>query len=309
MSINMRCSRIFPFPFPFLALSLSLALAACGSATEGDDDDDDDDDVVGQPDAGPGTPDADLTDLDWQPLITGNWTLAPGGEDTGNNHQVVLDRDIYVGAIRPIEPVGTHHTVLGHSASTAGLIYASGVGTNAVVFPEGVGLKFPKGATVTLSLHIYNTSDSPLSGLSGIEIVEIAAEDVVHEADLYLPGPFLFALQPGQESQSTGNCTATQDQHIFALFPHMHQLGTHFKTELIIDGVTSSLHDEPYDFDEQAFKSFEPIAMSAGDKIRTTCTWFNTTGSTVTWGESSDSEMCFSIMYRYPAGDSDMCSN
>jgi hypothetical protein len=35
--------------------------------------------------------------------------------------------------------------------------------------------------------------------------------------------------------------------------------------------------------------------------VKTECTYDNTTGKTVTFGESSDTEMCFSIIYRYPS--------
>ena len=61
------------------------------------------------------------------------------------------------------------------------------------------------------------------------------------------------------------------------------------------------LHDDEYAFDHQAFIPFEPITLEPGDKVTTECTWKNTTTQTVTWDESSTSEMCFSILYRYPA--------
>jgi hypothetical protein len=279
-----------------------LVVTACSSDGMTVGDDDDDDDMTGTPDAG-------AEPLDWQPLITADWSLPPGGENTSDVHSVTLDRDIYVGAIRPIDPPGTHHTVMGYEGSTAGIIYASGVGTNQLVFPEGVGLKLPAGVQLTLQLHIYNTSENPLSGTSGVEIVEVAAADVVQEADLFLPGPFLFNLPPGQESTASGTCTVTQPQTVFALFPHMHQLGTWFKTSLEVDGQTMVLHDAAYDFNEQAFKAFAPIELSPGDKIMTECTWFNTLGQNVIWGESSDAEMCFSILYRFPAYGDELCSS
>jgi len=98
-------------------------------------------------------------------------------------------------------------------------------------------------------------------------------------------------------------------QTIFALFPHMHQLGTHFETRLRTGGQERVLHDAPYDFNEQKFMSFEPIQLAPGDTITTRCTWWNSLDKTVIWGESSDSEMCFSILYRYPAGGEEICAN
>ena len=52
------------------------------------------------------------------------------------------------------------------------------------------------------------------------------------------------------------------------------------------------------------------ITLNPGDTIDTECTWNNTTPLTIGWGESSTTEMCFSILYRYPAqADQGFCSN
>lgn len=241
---------------------------------------------------------------EWTTLITGEWSLPPGGESTSDLHMLSLDRDIYVGAIRPIAPAGTHHTLLAVGGLSVGsTIYASGVGTNALVFPEGVGLKLSSGTTLVLQLHVFNVSGSELTGTSGIEIIEVAPEDVVNEADLFLPGPFDLSIPPNQEHVKSGTCTVVAPQTVFAIFPHMHQLGTHFKSTLNVGGQAQVIHDDEYAFDHQPFLSFEPVALSPGDSITSECTWNNVTGSTVGWGESSTTEMCFSILYRYPAQD------
>jgi len=240
---------------------------------------------------------------DWQTLVTGEWALESGGEITSDLHSIVLDHDIFVGAIRPIAPQGTHHTVLavGGSFQSGNIIYASGVGTNALTFPPGVGLKLSAGEEIVLQLHLFNPSGNSISGTSGIEIIEIAPEDVLYEADLYLPGPLNLDIPPNQTTTQTSTCTLSSEQTVFAVFPHMHQLGSHFKTTLTVGGSPTVIHDDDYDFNHQAFIPFEPIALGAGDSITTECTWNNTTSSSVTWGESSTTEMCFSIMYRYPA--------
>ena len=71
---------------------------------------------------------------------TGDWTLEPGQEDPRWCKKIVLTEDIYVAAMRPVHPVGTHHTTLslvpddGKTTCTGstfgpGLIYAAGLGT------------------------------------------------------------------------------------------------------------------------------------------------------------------------------------
>lgn len=243
----------------------------------------------------------------WTPLVTKAWSLAPGAEKTDDLIIVPVERDIYVGGIRPIAPTGTHHTLVyrGNDVASANIIYASGVGTNELVFPAGTGLRLPAGSLIGLQLHIFNTTDATLAGESGIEVLEVDPANVVDEVDLVLAGPEDLALPPTQTTTLTGTCTAQEDQHVFALFPHMHQLGTHFKTTVTTAGTPRVLHDAAYRFDEQPFLSFEPIALAAGDTITTECTWNNTTNTTVTYGESSTTEMCYSILLRYPSSISD----
>jgi hypothetical protein len=238
----------------------------------------------------------------WVPIITGEWELGPGQEITSAFYQTSFDHDIYVGAIRPIAPPGTHHTVMAlNGFGTGQYVYASGVDTNAVVFPEGVGFKIPANELVILQLHIFNPSPDPLSGISGIEVIELAAEDVEIEADLFLPGPTDLAIPAHQEHTQSGTCVIDTPQTVFALFPHMHQLGSHFKTTLHVAGEPIVIHDQAYEFEHQPFLTFDPIALGAGDSIETECTWNNTTDLEVHWGESSEAEMCFSILFRWPA--------
>lgn len=238
---------------------------------------------------------------EWTALIKADWQLAPGTEKTADNHFVTIEKDTYIGAIRPIAPTGTHHTVLGKGGFSGSVIYASGVGTNPLVFPKGVGLKLAAGQTLALQLHLFNPSFETISGTSGIEIIEIDPADVEQEADIFLPGPLDFSIPPNQKYTATGTCTANAKQNIFAIFPHMHQLGTHFKTTVNVGGVDKVIHDGDYDFNHQAFIPFEAITLEPGDSVKTECTWQNTGANTVGWGESSTTEMCFSILYRYPA--------
>jgi hypothetical protein len=43
-----------------------------------------------------------------------------------------------------------------------------------------------------------------------------------------------------------------------------------------------------------------PIAPAAGQGLRYTCTYNNTTTGIVTFGENADQEMCFLWAYYYP---------
>ncbi|MBX3158110.1 MAG: hypothetical protein KF773_19230 [Deltaproteobacteria bacterium] len=259
---------------------------------------------------GGGDPSADASDQPgtWTPLIQKSWTLAPGGERTSDLAIEPLARDVVIGGLRPLSPVGTHHTLLFRGTSGTNMVYASGVGTNELMFPPGTGMRIAQGTLLGLQLHIFNQTDGDLSGTSGIEMMEVDPATVTEEVDMFLPGPRDLQIAPGRQTIS-GTCTVKSPYKLFALFPHMHQLGAHLKTVVNAGGTERVLSDAPYDFEHQAVLSFEPLQVNPGDTITTECTWMNTTNETVTWGESSTTEMCFSILYRYPRGDDEFCVN
>jgi hypothetical protein len=270
---------------------------------------------------GEGGSPTDPATLDWQPLLTGDWTI-PAGTETYVCVRHTVTEDVFARAFDAINPLGTHHTFLtvGPPSGPDGVtpcfvaenhgeaIFGSGVGTSPIEFPEGVAVKLTAGTQLLLNLHLFNTSDDELSGTSGTRFVSMKESEVEHLSKSLTVGSMSLNIPPMQESSSGGSCTMAADATVFAVLPHMHQLGSHFKitAQSSIDGERV-LHDAPFDFDSQVYYPFEPVRLAVGDKLQFECTWENTTERTVTWGDSSVDEMCTAGLYRYPAEGSDFC--
>jgi hypothetical protein len=56
---------------------------------------------------------------------------------------------------------------------------------------------------------------------------------------------------------------------------------------------------DPWSFDAQYWTTLN-ATVKAGDKIRTRCAWNNPGTSTVTFGEDTSDEMCYSFAIYYP---------
>jgi hypothetical protein len=180
-------------------------------------------------------------------------------------------------------------------------VYGSGVGTNPIAFPPGVGVKVPAGKQLLLNLHLFNVSDRPLRGVSGTLMKTITADQLLHEAEAVLMGKVLTLSVPPGDSTQVGTCRMNGDVTIFAMQPHMHQLGTHMKVvaESSVTGDVT-IWDAPYSFDEQLARRVGPVSLKRGDAVRIHCSYRNTRGETVNFGDSSLAEMCFAGVYRYP---------
>jgi hypothetical protein len=276
-----------------------LLLVACGGG-------------AGGADAGPPA-DARIVDLaDFVPLIEATWSLPPG-EEGYYCTSVILDRDVTIGGFVPVAPLGTHHTVVSIGEVNAdgwcdvtslgsSWLYASGVGTNQLVFPEGAGMVLTAGTRVNLQLHLFNTTDAPLTATSGVSILPVA--EVRELVNVFLPGSTSFSIPPHTETSASGVCRIGFPETLLAVFPHMHQMGKHMKVELWRNGrLHTTVWDQPFTFGEQEVALVGPIELLPDDELHTTCTWDNTTDHTLRWGESSLSEMCFAITFRIGGGE------
>jgi hypothetical protein len=273
-----------------------------------------------QPDAALPEADAEVPDLDagplpigvYVPLVTAHWSLEPGTEGYVCASKT-LTQDVYVSAIRPISPVGTHHTTISlvegggpddpgsPCGAMFGDFYASGVGTGELVLPTGVGLVAHAGQRLAMNLHIFNASDGTLSGTSGIEARLLEPSAVQHEASVNYPGVVAFAIPSnGLPYSDTDTTMFAEARTVFAIFPHMHRLGTHFRARVLHTGApATTIWDDDFQFESQELAAIPPVNVVAGDQLETTCTWVNTTGATVHWGDSTTAEMCFSIIMSY----------
>lgn len=267
------------------------------------------DDIVGddavEPDAIPD---------EWVELIASEWTISPGEEY--QCERLTVTEDTWIKAFRSDAPQGSHHSVLtvgdagadGTFPCEAGsneptMIYGAGINTNDIVMPDGVAMRVPAGSQLNLNLHLFNTqAGSDLSGTSRVLVQLVPADEVdsVTEAEVVLMGPLSFTIDEGTDTV-TGQCTQSGATTLFMVNPHMHQLGVHQEVWARRAAGDVMLHDADYDFMDQQIYPIDPVPMAQGDRVEMTCTYDNDTGGTVSFGDSSEAEMCFATTYRYPA--------
>jgi hypothetical protein len=260
-------------------------------------------------------------------LIGRRWEV-PAGANVYKCVRVTVPADTYITSFAVQSPVGAHHGVLSIAKgfgtegpdgeqdctpSTIGMsmIYASAIGTDPLELPDGVGIHIPAGEQIHLNLHLYNASDEAITGESAIW-VQASSSPPPTLAEMVLAGPLDISIpNDNVPHQVTGECTASSNYSLFAVWPHMHALGTAQKVELVHGASTEVIHDMPFNVDDQSYDLLRPaISVAAGEKIRVTCTYVNSTSAPVMFGDGAGNEMCFSGLYRYPAAGSDeLCAD
>jgi len=292
-----------------------LAVAACGGGGSNNDT------TGGDDGPGPGS-DADVPDGPPPPpgftsLIGRSWSIPPGATNAYECIRIKTTTDMWISGFHADTPPGSHHSVVtistnstqvGEYDCSAGsldneMLYAAGVGTDDLLFPDGVAIHIPTGTFINLNLHLFNATDNPLSGTTGVSVKLVDQATVQNEADMMFSGTFVINIPSDNTPHTaTGSCTAPVDWHIFTLWPHMHQTATHQTWSYTHGGTKNTLLDDAYSFFEQRNYPIADTLVAKGDTITTVCTYVNNTGTTMTFGDGSDKEMCFTGMYKYPAG-------
>jgi hypothetical protein len=286
---------------------LVFGLGACGGGG-GTNDDEPDPDASTAPDAGPG---------DWTRLIGRSWTIPAGVNDIYRCTRVRVEQDTYVQGFRSVAPTGSHHAVLTVADSNPGqlgdyncavgsldlkMLYASGVGTDDLLFPDDVGVLIPAGSYLNLNLHLFNAGENEISGESAVLVKALPAAPGTLAGMTFAGDQNLSIPSNGEPHDEFGGCTLNSSASVIALWPHMHQYAVHQKVELTRGGEVTMLLDDEYSFSDQKNYPQNPILeLQAGDRIDVTCTYVNNTGATINWGDSSTAEMCFTGFYQYPA--------
>lgn len=181
-------------------------------------------------------------------------------------------------------------------------------GTPNFIMPEEAGLELPgPGEKVILQIHYNNSAGhADVSDKSGVALCTTEEPRENLASTLWL-GSLQIDVPPGETQEVVSDCDTTrldEPVHMLLSWPHMHEVGSAIKTELLREGTgePEMLANVPnWNFENQIYYPHTPtVTINPGDILRTTCTFDNQTGQRVTFGEGTGDEMCFDFSIVYP---------
>jgi hypothetical protein len=88
---------------------------------------------------------------------------------------------------------------------------------------------------------------------------------------------------------------------IVSALPHMHIIGSSFRTEHLGHADLTNLPPGSWDFDTQKTYVLNPRrVVQPGEILRTTCTYANPGTTPVVFGAATTDEMCYNFVTAYP---------
>ncbi len=188
----------------------------------------------------------------------------------------------------------------------ARLLYGWAPGTGNLELPPEAG--YPMDGTHHFVVQIHYNNAKHLAGQTDASGFEFCTTDKLraNDADALTFGTETFTIPPKSTTDVTCDYTwpaTAPSVHVFSALPHMHQLGDMIGTTQFPSGAAS----KPVDLGGQASWDFNnqilvPVTatLNPGDRIQTRCRWRNPTDATVSFGPTTEDEMCFSYTMYYP---------
>jgi hypothetical protein len=221
-----------------------------------------------------------------------------------------VPQDIYIVRIVAVSPTVVHHAVLSIEnnvhpdgpgpcdsfSSSWQTFFASGVNSPELDLPNNVAFKISAGQQIVLDLHVLNATQAPVEDIAAVDVIAASDTSQLRLANATWAGNAMFTIPSSM--QVDGTCTLTQDASLFAIYPHMHETGTHMTVSLA-GSVNQVVWDQDFDPNDQKFGSWALIPLKQGDQLKVTC-GYSPAGIGRTFGNTSNQEMCFAISYFTP---------
>lgn len=167
-------------------------------------------------------------------------------------------------------------------------------------FPAGTALRVPANSAVDLNVHYANHTTGPVQGEAYVNFHTVPASQVVHPLSTLNLQNTTLMLPAGQVTVVTKDFVFGAPTTIVGLTSHMHARGTKFQIRIVGGARDGELVYESTDWEHPALVNYAtPIALAAGQGLRSTVTYNNTTNRLITFGLTSDQEMDIIFGYYY----------
>lgn len=223
-------------------------------------------------------------------------------------HHVIL-----YAAVKP-RPVGTHvcndddmlnsrFVAAGGSESGASKIFDLSI-------PPGLAFRLPAGAQLMFQTHWINATQEPIEkGQAVAYLVQEPARADRQVLDLVNFISTDFAVPSRQTGKASTTCVIKRDLKLYSLDGHQHEWGSRVDIELLDGASSTMLWSHPwipeYQFDPpvNVYSVEKPLLLKAGQSVRVSCEWNNTTAGELRFPR----EMCVGSGFYFPATGSIDC--
>lgn len=192
--------------------------------------------------------------------------------------------------------------------SIVSIFGSQGASHDVMTLPEGVAASLPSTLDLIHEMHFVNVTDEPVEIFSRVNAYTMPEDEVeegiwggqVRDEHINIPASSVHS--------EWSRCVFNKDVEVLFLASHTHGLGQEF-TVAPFDGtevgeifyVNDDLH-EP-----KITQYVEPLLIPAGEGFEFGCTWDNPYDTPITYGTTSEDEMCNLAIVHTPFDPTARC--
>ena len=184
------------------------------------------------------------------------------------------------------------------------VLHIAGTPTLVTQYPAGMAAKLKGSLGLRFQVHYLNSGSTTLNASVVVKLTKVDPSTVKNwVAEIYFNRTVL-SVPVGNGGTVATTCTVPSNYGTIGLIgggSHMHSRGTHFvaTTNTGVSLIDTTQWDAP-----PPVTFNPPVMLAPGDSISWTCTYDNTTGMTLTFGDSAvKNEMCIFVGRFYSAPD------
>jgi hypothetical protein len=253
------------------------------------------------------------------------YQLQPGEEKRYNCYTMSLpaDRETVITEITPTYGKGVHHLGVYYTIAlekegvfecpelfreTWIPLLGTGIESGTLKLPEGAGFRLPPGTQILVQLHLQNVTSKAIEDRSTIRIkTQDPVLPVVQAGIFGFDNRTVRIPVDAKNYEQAMSCPKIgKDMNVFAVFGHMHKFGRTIDVSRGPGPGQDMLYEAAWVFDEQPTTP-RRFDIKKTDDIHVRCRYDNTSGKELTYGESSDTEMCSFVFYYTPYEGLDGC--
>jgi hypothetical protein len=185
-----------------------------------------------------------------------------------------------------------------------------GEGNGAIVLPPNVVSEVPAGAQLVINHHWINTGEEAIEAQAEMITIPPESDEGLIIARAMAIIAIGFDIPAGEVGEASTECVFEADAQLLSMIGHQHQWGTHVRADHMSDAEEVIFdHDYTPDMISQPittdFPLDAPLTFAAGDAVRMTCTWHNTSDAALTFPR----EMCVLFGWQIGADKDTRCVN
>ena len=171
-------------------------------------------------------------------------------------------------------------------------------------FPPGVAVALGPHQRLLLNEHYLNGSAEPVTIDVAVNFRAARKGTVRHQARSFQLGTFDIDVPPSQTGSASAGWVTPFPMNVVWLSTHSHKHTKSVDVDLVRQGVVGPQVLETYVYSEPTVNLYPtPLRLEAGDGFHWTCNYLNDTTRTLTFGVTSNDEMCFTVGFFYPDDD------